>query len=373
MVVQNQERYIRTSPRRIADEELQHYVDELVCTIADNLCDEIRVYVLHLPGFNAFMMPNGAMFIQSGLLLRVESESELASVIGHEIAHFSEAHSIKNVRRWRKTANTFAVLGAIVGAAGTVAVSSAGTYESASKSLDISNTAVGMLQAAQVFATFQLVAYGRSDEKQADSIGLTSLHKAGFDPSASARVWENYLLEHEAAKKEGGFSILATHPSPRSRFEELRNLAGTLSYENIYTETDPLLLLVNKFRSEWLESEAQALHPLQFEALISRQQLFSKLGPGYLSNLQAFAWVKYGGKQFLSRKKKQEALEKARAHYRSGDASESGLPTEAIRDWGRISQQLGFHDEAKLAFQKYLELTPDAWDAKFLRKELENY
>ena len=252
MVVEDQERYIRTSPRRLGDTELQGYLDDLVCEVAGENCSDIRVYVLQLPGFNAFMMPNGAMFIQSGMLLRAESDSELASVIGHEIAHFTEAHSIKNIRRWRKTANTFAVIGAVVSAAGTVAVNSAGSYESASRNLDLSNTAVGMLQAAQVFATFQLVAYSRNDEKQADVLGLSMMHAAGFDPAASGRLWKNYLSEHDAAEKEGGFSILATHPSPRSRFEELNILAQDMSQIESGTNNylDPIYERLNHMAEE---------------------------------------------------------------------------------------------------------------------------
>ena len=158
MLVEKQEQYLRTSPYRIEDEELDRFFHDISCQLAPDLCSEIRIYALRAPGLNAFMMPNGAMFIQSGLLLRMTSTSDLAAVIAHEITHFSQRHTIENIRRWNKTSNTFAVVGAVVGAAGTAATLGATSYESYQSALDLSNTAMLMLEAAQIFSAFQLIA-----------------------------------------------------------------------------------------------------------------------------------------------------------------------------------------------------------------------
>ena len=125
MLVEKQEQYLRTSPYRIEDEELDRFLHDISCQLAPDQCSQIRIYVLRTPGLNAFMMPNGGMFIQSGLLLRMTSTSELAAVIAHEITHYSQRHTIENIRRWNRTSNTFAVIGAVVSAAGSVAASGA--------------------------------------------------------------------------------------------------------------------------------------------------------------------------------------------------------------------------------------------------------
>ncbi len=227
MVVDKQEQYLRTSPYRIEDEELDRFLHDISCQLVPDECNEIRIYVLRTPGLNAFMMPNGAMFIQSGLLLRMTSTSELAAVIAHEITHYSHRHSIENIRRWNRANNTFAVVGAVVSAAGSVATLGATSYESYQSALDLSNTAILMLQTAQIFSAFQLIAYGRDDERESDTYGLEIVARAGFDPFAASRVWENYLVEEEYAGNERAFSFLSTHPLPQDRMQYLRELAQT--------------------------------------------------------------------------------------------------------------------------------------------------
>ena len=371
MIVSTHERFLRTSPLRIKDEKLNAYLSDLACRVSDDNCEEVRVYALLAPGFNAFMMPNGGMFIQSGLLLRMESESELASVIGHEVAHFSQSHSINSIRRWYKTENTFAILGAVVGAAGGIAAAGASSAQAASRSLDLSGTALQMLQTVQIYAAFQLVAFDRDEEAEADELGLLSIANAGFDPRASARVWQNYFAEDAAAEGEGGFSLISTHPSTESRLRDLSNLADSLQsdYDEQHYDSSALFDVVDPHRRLWLEAEAQSLHPAQFEALVKRQRKLGDFTDGYLAYLRANAWERHAKRRHISESEQEKARQSALELYRIGARSESGLPTNAYRDWGHLSKKMGLDAEAKEAFVVYLQLSPDAWDAKFIRKK----
>ena len=217
MVVEKQEQLLRTSPHRYKDQALESYLHRIVCDLRPDACDVTRVYVLDLPGLNAFMMPNGAMFIQTGLLLRMTTDSELASILAHELVHFTSKHSIENIRRWRKNSNAFAVIGAVVGAAGSVAAAGAATYGGAQSALNLSNSALYMLQSVQILSAFQLIAYQRDDEKESDTEGLRLINQAGFNPQAASTVWENYLAEESYAEDQRGFSVLSTHPMPETR------------------------------------------------------------------------------------------------------------------------------------------------------------
>jgi predicted Zn-dependent protease len=80
---------MRASNLLLRENELNSYVNDLACKISADYCSDMRVYVLRTPYFNAAMAPNGMMMIWSGLLLRCRNEAQLASVIGHEMGHFT--------------------------------------------------------------------------------------------------------------------------------------------------------------------------------------------------------------------------------------------------------------------------------------------
>ena len=98
MQVDKQEAQIKTSPQLVRDEKLNAYVSGLVCKLAGEYCPSIRVYILDVPEFNAFAMPNGAVVVYTGLLLETENEAQLAFVLGHEITHYLHRHSLEHLR-----------------------------------------------------------------------------------------------------------------------------------------------------------------------------------------------------------------------------------------------------------------------------------
>ena len=93
---------VMRSPLRIRDAALDNYVKNLVCRIGKDYCGDFRVYVLRNPYFNASMTANGMMQVWTGALTRVGSEDELATVIGHEIAHYELAHTLAQFRKIKK-------------------------------------------------------------------------------------------------------------------------------------------------------------------------------------------------------------------------------------------------------------------------------
>ena len=76
------------------DAELNQYVRGVLCRIAPDHCNDIRLFILKNPHFNASMAPNGSMHVWTGLLLRVQNEDQLASVLGHEMAHYVDRHGL---------------------------------------------------------------------------------------------------------------------------------------------------------------------------------------------------------------------------------------------------------------------------------------
>ena len=89
---------LRRSPFRIREEELNRYLNGIACKLGADHCPDIRVYLMRVPYFNANIAPNGMMQIWSGLLLRVENETQLSAVIAHEIGHYLQRHSVEQLR-----------------------------------------------------------------------------------------------------------------------------------------------------------------------------------------------------------------------------------------------------------------------------------
>ena len=118
MQVDKLEKDIQSSPARIRDEKLNAYVQGLVCKLAGEYCGSIRLYVMEVPAFNAETLPNGAMVVWSGLLLRSENEAQLAFVLGHEITHYLHRHSLERMRRIVSTSGFMAVFGIVTAGAG---------------------------------------------------------------------------------------------------------------------------------------------------------------------------------------------------------------------------------------------------------------
>lgn len=145
---------------------------------------------------NAYCMPGGKIMVYSGLVEQLKlTDAELAAVIGHEMAHALREHSRERISR--QYAQEL-ILGGVAAAAGA------------------GDTVVGLAnQVASV--TFQLP-HSREQESEADIIGLELMARAGYDPNAAVSVWNKMM----AAEQGGQPEFLSTHPSPKSRIQELQ-------------------------------------------------------------------------------------------------------------------------------------------------------
>lgn len=369
MIMDRYEQYVRTSPRYIDDLQLTAEVKRIVCELRTDLCDAVRVHLIRVPGFNASMAPNGAMFVQSGLLLRIENDSQLAAVLGHELSHFDRRHSIENWRKHRRASTGFAVFGAILGAASAVAVGGATDYQSVQRSLDLSNTAYLMLETAQIFTIFQLLAFSREQESEADLDGVNWMAGTAYSPTETVTLWKNLAEEEAAAGDQAGFSLLSTHPTPAKRIAELSRVAAAAK-SAVVDEPTKVASMVGEYRLDWLEDELQALTPEQFAHVAERQAWFGVL-PGAIDYYQGTAWLKHAKSTGLTPREVSYAYAEAIKAFEAGHAAKTGFPPEGLSDLARCYLQTQNRGKAKWAFEAYLEAVPDAWDAKFVRRQLE--
>ena len=143
---------------------------------------------------NAFALPGGPVFITRGLIERFENEAQLAGVLSHEIGHVIARHSAEHIAK-----SQFAQ--ELINAAGAAGSDGADGGQRAA-------------QVAAVVAQMVQLKYGRSDEYQADTLGVRLLAETGFDPRALLEVMR-ILAESGPAGRTPEF--LSSHPDPGNR------------------------------------------------------------------------------------------------------------------------------------------------------------
>jgi Zn-dependent protease with chaperone function len=159
------------------DPQLNAYVREIFCKLSVQYCNEIRIYVMDRPYFNAAMAPNGYMEVWSGALLRAETEDEVAFVLGHELAHYGENHSINAWRNMKSRANM--LMGVQIGLSlvGAAAAGNASSVESARAVLDAADVVSNVVYLATIASLF---GFSREQETEADRRGLELAAEAGY-------------------------------------------------------------------------------------------------------------------------------------------------------------------------------------------------
>ena len=173
-------RQIRASGALVEDPQITEYINEIGHRVAAQAnadgTHEFTFFVINDPSINAFALPGGFIGVHTGLLEATRNEDELAGVLAHEVAHVTQRHIARAIHASKRQSllSTAIMLGAIIaGAAG------AG-----------SDVMVGGMAAAQGSAAQAQINFTRSNEYEADRIGIASLAAAGFDPQGMASFFE---------------------------------------------------------------------------------------------------------------------------------------------------------------------------------------
>ena len=195
-------------------DRIQRYVNEVgrwVASHSERPNLPWRFAVLKSPLPNAGAAPGGQIYITTGLLFRMRSEAELAGALAHEIAHVVQRHHVKAFQKQKLTGAGATGVAALVdsrksGALGGVAGKAVAKY------------AIGEIR------TMILLSLDRSEEEQADRMGMVLAARAGYDPFGLPTVLQ---LLQDMQKAEAATSLLyETHPSPADRIASLDALMG---------------------------------------------------------------------------------------------------------------------------------------------------
>jgi predicted Zn-dependent protease len=155
-----------------------------------------EIHVIEDPQLNAWAMPGGKMVVYSGLIDKLRlTDSELAAIMGHELSHSLREHARERVSQEMATGLAVGIAGAALGLG------------------DIGQ----QLANAVAKVTFSLP-HNRTQETEADRLGVELAARAGYDPHAAVSVWQKML----DASGSGGPQFLSTHPAPETRLADLR-------------------------------------------------------------------------------------------------------------------------------------------------------
>lgn len=208
-------REIRASMSIVDDPEVEEYIQDLgykLVSSSDRQSLGFNFFVVNDRAVNAFAAPGGWVGINAGLIAATESESELASVVAHEIAHVTQRHIARFIER-----NERSGLATLAGILAAIAI---GTQ----------NSQAGQAAAAAVLGTHAQLQldFSRDNEKEADHVGMQLLDEAGFDPAAMATFFEKLQTAGRYYRRPPEF--LSTHPVTTSRIAEARDRAAQFGF-----------------------------------------------------------------------------------------------------------------------------------------------
>jgi len=206
-------REIRRSGALVEDPQVTEYINDIGHRVAVHANDgghDFTFFVIDEPSINAFALPGGYIGVHTGLIEATRSEDELAGVLAHEVAHVTQRHIARAIHASQRQSilTTAMMLGAMIaGAAG------AG-----------GDVVQGAMAVAQGSAAQQQINFTRSNEYEADRVGIASLADAGFDPNGMATFFE--VISRSSGPAEARVpEFLRTHPVGAARIAEARSRA----------------------------------------------------------------------------------------------------------------------------------------------------
>lgn len=212
-------REIRADPAYLDEPEATDYINSVgnrIASRAPGARQEFDFFLIQDQQINAFALPGGFIGINTGLILAAQSESEMAGVIAHEVAHVTQRHIARMLAKQEQ--NQLLSLAALAGAILLARVDSQAGQAAAAFGQ------AGVMQSQLNFT--------RDNEREADRIGLQILDTAGFDPRGMAVFFER-LQRATRIYGVGAPSYLRTHPLEYERIADIQGRIADLPYRQV--------------------------------------------------------------------------------------------------------------------------------------------
>ena len=326
---------LRQSPLLVRDRALNDYARGVLCQVTAGYCQNLRLYIVDLPWFNASMAPNGAMILWTGSLLRIRNEAQLALVLGHEFGHYRERHTLQ---QWRKTKKSSAFLGSLG-----VLTSGAGMG------------VAGM--AANLAGIAGLMKFTRDKEREADRIGLSQLTLGDYDARSAVELWDAMLREEQARDYAKPLPVFSTHPKTRERRDDLRAATEALAHPGHRRGAAEYARATHPLLEHWLQNElTRRMYASSIVVIEDARKAAAAGDAGLYSFFLAEAY----------RRRNKAGDRESAARLYSQSLTEPGTPPEAWREVGLQLRDAGQRQPSANALRTYLQRAPGATDRAFI-------
>jgi predicted Zn-dependent protease len=217
-------RQIRASRFYMDDPDVADYVNALGYRLVAHSPDaeqSFQFFVIDDPSINAFALPGGFIGVFTGLIVNAQTESELASVLAHEIAHVTQRHIARLFQQQKQA-----------GLASLAALALA--ILAARSSPDLASAAI----AGSRYATLQgQLNFTRDNEREADRVGVQMLERSGFDPSATPAFLERLQRAYRLYETNAP-AYMRTHPLTYERIADVQARVDSMPYRQVPDSLD---------------------------------------------------------------------------------------------------------------------------------------
>src|ERR1017187_6083669 len=199
---------VEQTARMVQDPVINEYVNRIGQNLVRNSDAKVpfTIKVIDSDQINAFALPGGFFYVNSGLVLRADEEAELAGVIGHEIAHVAARHGTRNATKGEIA--QFATIPLILPGPGGWA-------------------GYGLYEGLNIAIPLGFLKFSRDNEREADFLGLQYMYKAGYDPNAFVSFFEK--IEAEERRHPGSIpKVFSTHPPTPDRVQKAQQEIATI-------------------------------------------------------------------------------------------------------------------------------------------------
>ncbi|HET7294401.1 MAG TPA: tetratricopeptide repeat protein [Vicinamibacteria bacterium] len=342
---------VKTQLKTVKDPELQAYVDRVGRSLVPKWVDpqqfRFTFTLVDDPTLNAFAMPDGTVVVHSGLLAALENEAQLAAVLGHEIGHATHRHGYRGFKSQQKKQSLFGLGSALAGLL-------VGTQTDSAAAGLVTGLGTNLAYQASVNG------HGRKLEDEADMLGLYYMVEAGYDYMEAPEVWRVFGKYTKDQSKVSNF-FFSDHSTHAARIKNLTKeinaeYRGEVPRGKLRTGEEEYQKAVERL------SQQNAMANLQSQEYGRAQRSLAGMldrNPNDANahyNLGRVLWAQ-GGAQNAER-----VLEEYAAAVQLD-------PTLAApwRDIGVVFYELRDVNRAARAFERYLELAPDAPEAPKIR------
>ncbi len=313
------------------DPELEAYLNEVARRLEPPsafAAIPFRVRVVRNPYLNAFALPNGRVYVHTGLLARMENEAQLSTLLGHEMTHATHRHALRE-RRQLTNSMAFAVgLNAVLPGIGSLAGFSA------------------------------VRGYSRELETEADEQALRLVARAGYDVRESPKLFA-HLKEQLLEEQQTEPFFFGTHPALDERVQNYRRMIDLESARRASGVTNAETFL-QRTRDLVYQNALLDLRAGRFVAAERGARKYAGLDPPAARGpfLLGEVFRQRGG---------DAAAESALTEYRRAIALDPGFP-QPYRVMGLVLYKRGDKAAAREMFDKYLALAPDASDRAYIEQ-----